>query len=205
MRHKLTFPATALFLLTFIACKKDNSGTGGAAPAALAGNWSFVSLTAHTQSTVTETGGGVTDKSVTISQYTTTNNSGLVTFSADSMYSKGVGYSVNTVAEGYEYENGVLLDSIGAPFTFTYPPTTSTAKYQLIGKDSLYFPGGGGLVSTPGSGGTPSSVASGGHFVINGSTMTITVGGSQSTTQSGGGITVTSQVQAVETVTLIKQ
>lgn len=41
--------------------KKDNSSTGGATPAALAGNWTFVSLTAHTQSTVTETGGGVTD------------------------------------------------------------------------------------------------------------------------------------------------
>jgi hypothetical protein len=57
MRHKLTFAAAALFLLTFIACKKDNSSTGGAASAALAGNWTFVSLTAHTQSTVTEIGG----------------------------------------------------------------------------------------------------------------------------------------------------
>jgi hypothetical protein len=99
----------------------------------------------------------------------------------------------------------VLLDSIGAPFTFTYPPTNSTAKYQLIGKDSLYFPGGGGLVSPPGSGGTSQTVASGGHFVISGNTMTITVGASQSTTQSAGGITATSQVQAVETVTLTKQ
>jgi hypothetical protein len=147
----------------------------------------------------------VTDKSVTISQYTTTNNSGLVTFSADSMFGKGVGYSINTVAEGYVYENGAFIDSVDVPFSFTYPPTNSTAKYQLIGKDSIYFPGGGGFASASGSGGIQQTAGGGGHIVISGNKMTLSVVVSQSTTQSAGGITVTNLAQGTETVILTKQ
>jgi hypothetical protein len=205
MSKKFRFAASALFLFIFIACKKDNgSGGGGATPTALAGNWTFSSLTAKTQSTVTATSGGLTDKDLTVSQYTTTNNSGLITFSADSMYGKGIGYSINTVAKGYEYENGVLLDSVDAPFSFTYPSSNSASKYQLIGKDSIYFPGGG-LVNPPGSSGSIPTVASGGHIVFNGNTISITVSINQNTTQSAGGITAVSQDQGVETVTLTRQ
>jgi hypothetical protein len=192
MRRKYVIAAIVLSLISFAACKKSNTGGDGTTPSILAGNWNLVSV-------------GVNVTNTFISQYTTTNNTGLITFSADSMLGKGVGYTANFTGKGYEYEDGALLDSLTEPFTFTYPPTNSSAAYGLIGNDSLTFPAGG-LVTLPGSAAGQQTVPVGGRFVISGTAMTITIHFSQSSMQqSAGGATSTTVVQGVEVVNLQKE
>jgi hypothetical protein len=205
MRQKYVLVAVVLSLMTFAACKKSNTGGGGTPPSELAGNWNFVSLGVSVTNTVQETVGSVTEKSVTVSNYTTTNNTGLITFSADSMFGKGIGYSVNVNAMGYEYQNGVLLDSVSEPFTFTYPPTNSSAAYKLVGTDSLVYPAGG-LVTLPGSAAAQPTGPVGGHLAITGNKLVLTIHFLQvATQQSPGGATATTTVAGVETVNMQKQ
>ncbi len=205
MRPKVVYAVLVVSLMGFFACKKSNNGGDGTPPSQLAGNWSFVSLGVNVTNTVVETLGGITDKSVTVSNYTTTNNTGLVTFSADSMFGKGIGYTVNTNAKGYEYENGVLLDSVSQPFTFIYPPTNSSAAYKLVGTDSLVYPAGG-FVTIPGSAAAQATGPVGGHLAITGNNLVLTIHFLQvATQQSPGGASATTTVAGVETVNLQKQ
>jgi hypothetical protein len=202
MSRRSTFLAVALFLLPFIACKKNNAG---GPPAALAGNWSFVSVAAHTQSTETDISGIDTFKEIITYQYTSTNNMGVINFSADSMYEKGLGYSIAPETEAYDYNNGILKDSVSLPpLSFTLPTTNTATNYQLVGTDSIYYPDGG-ILSMSGTAGTSPAGAAGGHYVISGGTMTITISINDSTTQSGVGFTGKRVVQGPEVVTLKKQ
>lgn len=179
-----------LFLISCVAsCKKNNASPGGGGP--VQGKWQFLFLTAQSQSTIA-TGTGETD--VTKSSFTTTGNSGTITFTADSMVSNKLAYSANFVATDYLYFGGSVYDSISMPFTESIPPTSESVAYKQVGNDSLYFPGGG--FTSPASG-TAGSQASGARYVINKDTLKINVQGSEPV--SGGVATIN------ETVYLLKQ
>lgn len=60
----------------FISCKKDSSDTPN--NQSIVGNYKFVSLTASTISTQIVSDGVTEDKSVTYSNYTTKNNTGIL-------------------------------------------------------------------------------------------------------------------------------
>jgi hypothetical protein len=202
MQHKFTFAVTGLILLSIVSCKKDNSNSNSGNTKALEGNWTFVSMSAKTQSTQSYTQSGTAYKTVTLSNYTTTNNAGVVNFSADSMVATGLTYSVATMAEAYDYVSGQLVDSIASPFNFSLPATNSSSKYQSIGTDSLYFPGGGFLGV---AGGAQQTVGSGAKYVISGNTLTMTTNPTQAYTQTLSGISVTVTDQATVTTILSKQ
>ena len=125
--------------LVIVSCHKSNNGPGSSAQ--LVGTYKFLYLSAQTQSISQVSGGGQNEKTVTNTNYKTTQNTGTVTFTADSLASKGVGYSANTTSNSYIYDNGVLTDSISLPFSFSYPASNSTTKYDVIGQDSLFFTG----------------------------------------------------------------
>jgi hypothetical protein len=203
MRNKFTFALIGLILLTIVSCKKDNSNSGNTNKA-LEGQWTFVSMSAKTQSTQQYTQSGTVYKTVTVSNYTTTNNSGVVTISADSMIATGLAYSVATTAEGYDYQDGQLIDSVQAPFNFSLPATNSSSKYQSIGTDSLYFPGGG-FISIAGSSAPQQSVGSGAKYVISGNTLTMTTYVTQTSTQTVSGVPISVTDQGTEITTLSKQ
>ena len=164
--NKLIIPAILAMIVMLASCKKDKtSSTTG-----IEGTYKFKNLSAQTQSSIA---GNLGDKIVTLSDYTTTNNGGTLTFANNTMTASGLTYTVNTQAEFYEYYNNDLLDSASYPFNFTLPASNSNGQYQLVGADSIYFPNGGITITSDGST-TYQGQASGGHYSISGSVLTIT-------------------------------
>ncbi|GGB25273.1 hypothetical protein [Puia dinghuensis] len=200
MLKTLSFSSLLVLALVIVSCHKSNVGGNSAQ---LVGNYQFLYLSAQVQSISQASGGGQTQKAVTYSNYKTTQNTGTVTLTADSLASKGVGYTAAFTSLTYEYVNGVLTDSISFPFSLTYPPSSTSTKYDVIGQDSIYFHGGY-LVSGFG-GGSTLAPPSGGHFSFKGDTLFITSHVNQTTPpQNSGGISVTGSESGVATIALLK-
>jgi hypothetical protein len=197
MHKKITFYAAILLLLAGGACKKDSGSAN-----ALSGEWKFVSMHVKAQSTAQYTDNGVVNKSITLSDYTTTDNAGVVSITSSTMSAKGLTYSVSTTSTATIYQDGLLVETDDVPFTFTLPATNSVSNYKLVGADSLYFPNGG---FASGGGTVTQSAASGAKFTISGNTMTMISNGTQTKTESYAGEIITTTDQAVATTTLQKQ
>jgi hypothetical protein len=205
MLKTLTFSAAAAFLLILTACHKHNDGNGNGS-SSLIGTWNFGYIKLNAQESLEEVGLGQDIKQVVFAKFTTTQNTGTVTFTPDSLQSNGVGftYAYNSVA--YQYNNGILSpDSTVTPVNLSNPPTTSSSKYQLIGKDSIYFPGGG-LIPDLGTlgGGAAVTPASGGHYVIAGDSLTITSIVNQVSTQSAGPVVETQTLAGTAIIVMKK-
>jgi hypothetical protein len=100
-------------------------------------------------------------------------------------------YSINTVAKGFIYENGVLLDSIAMPVQMSVPPTTAQASFTLIGTDSLSFPAG-----TPVMGGGQSTTASGAKIKLEQNKLYLTQHFNESQTSTIQGVRIKESKQA---------
>lgn len=201
MTRRLYFLCSFVLLLLIVSCHKSNSGGGNSSQ--LPGNYKFLYVIAQVQSISQLSGGGMNEKDVSNTNYTTTQNAGTVVMTKDSISLKGVAYTATTNVKSYTYESGVLTDSISFPFTETVPPLNTSTKYDIIGSDSIYFHGGY-LVSLGGA----SNIAqpSGGRFSFKGDTLFIISKMQQNQpSQSSGGLTVSSSASAVETVVLLKQ
>ena len=182
-------------ILCCYSCKKDDKPSG-----AITGNWKFVSIHAETQSTAQYNDGTEDVKSVTISDYTSENNTGTVSFNGNTANSTGIGYDVTSTAKSYDYYNNVLSDSSEFPFTVNIPPSNSTATYQIIGQDSIVFSNGALGAQT-----TAGASASGGRFSIDGNILTLKSNIVQDTTMNLGGLIVTDHEFAAATLTLQRQ
>jgi hypothetical protein len=166
-------------LIAFIllaACQKgvepfdDNTDSTGTTT--ISGTWNFISLNGNTQS-IQEYTDDITDYSTTTtSAYTSTNNTGSITFGDSDFTSINIGYLVSSEYISYNYENGVLIDTVHMPFSITIDSSNSTGSYKLIGSDSIYFPGGN-LISFNGSQSVQGE-PSGGKFSVSGNTLTLT-------------------------------
>lgn len=173
-------------VIMFTACQKgiDFSvypGSGsGQTNNAIAGTWKFDSLSANTQSIMEYMQSDSDYKTITYSNYTTTKNSGVVTFNNDSTCTTtNINYHVSSTANGYNYVNGILVDSNAIPFSFFLDSSSTSGKYELIGNDSIYFPEG--FISTSAS--SSQGIPSGGKFSISGNMLTITQTGYTDTTE----------------------
>jgi len=80
----------------------------------------------------------------------------------------------------YFYIAGALYDSVNSPLSATLPPTSASAKYQVVNADSLYFPNGGILSSL-----LPSSTGQGGQYVLKGDSLKLS---SQTVSNAGGAL-----------------
>lgn len=201
MVQRLTFLSLVLTSLMIASCHKSNTGGNSTQ---LVGNYTLLYLTLQAQSISEESGGGQTQKTVTYTNYKTTQNSGTVSFSTDSIFSKGVGYTINTTTNSYVYQNGVLSDSISLPFSLTYPPSNSTTKYDVIGQDSILFHGGYLMTGLGGS--TTVAPPSGGRFSFKGDTLFLISKVQQTNpSQNSGGVTVSSSASGIATIALLKQ
>ncbi len=162
-------------IILFTACQKgiepfDDTGstqTGND----IKGTYNFVSLTASTQTIASYTDSGIDYKTITNSNYTSTGNTGTITFGDSVFNSTNIGYYVSSVFAAYYYKNNVLTDSTQMPFTITLDSSNSSGAYKLIGSDSIYFPSGT-FISVAGS--TSQSEPAGGKISINGNILTIT-------------------------------
>lgn len=182
MKRKYCLIAVAILFIT--SCQKeiepfDDSGSTGTGTS-ISGTWNFVSLNGNTQSTQEYNESGTDYKTITYSNYTTINNTGTITFNDSTFNSANIGYYISSLLNGYDYENGVLVDSTQMPFSITIDSSNSTGKYELIGSDSIYFPQGS-FVSVSGS--QVQAEPSGAKYTLSGNTLTITQMVSKDTTQ----------------------
>jgi hypothetical protein len=166
MRKLLLILAPLTCVLLICACKKHNNTVTSQG---IAGTWNFLGMKANTQTTVNE-GSGVT--MVANTSFITTKNIGTITFSTDSMVVSGLGYTVDTTFMAYFYYNHVLYDSSQQSASYTIPPTSASAKYSIIGADSLYFPKGGILTALDSS-----ATGQGCVYVLKEDSLTLTANG----------------------------
>lgn len=199
MANKITVLSAVLALFMMGACKKSNSGSSST-PNPLTGTWNFVDLSSNANLTATESG-IISAQLIDIIDFTTIDNSGTITFTADSMAGSGIGYSIDTTYTTYTYV-GATGDTVTTPYTTTISPTSSSTSYQLIGSDSIYF-----------GAGTPFSVSlyagdtvkiEGAHFSISGSTLTLTSTIDQAGNVTYNSLTVPSITEIKSTITLSK-
>jgi len=200
MVNKITFLSAVLVLFVTVACKKSNSGSGGSTNPLTGTTWNFVDLSSNANLTATESG-LISGKIVDITDFTTIDNSGTITFTADSMSGSGIGYTIDTTYTTYTYV-GSTSDTVTTPYTTTIAPTSSSTSYQLIGSDSIYF-----------GAGTPFSVSlyagdtikiEGAHFSISGNTLTLTSTIDQAGNVTYEGITAPSVTQITSKIILSK-
>jgi len=202
MLRKLTLFSLIVSALVIVSCHKHNDVGGSSAQ--LVGNYKFVYITLQAQSTTQQTASGQTQKAVTYTNYKSVQNTGSVIFTKDSLMSKGVGYSVNTISTSYLYENGALTDSFPIPLTLTYPASNSATKYDVIGQDSILFHGGYFMSGL--SGGTAIAPPSAGRFSFKGDSLFLISKFQQTNPpQTSGGITTSSSATGVATVVMVKQ
>src|SRR5260221_5101413 len=194
------------FLVLLAACSKNTSVDGNSNPAPLVGNYQFLYIT--TAINVTESGNvaGVPVQAVITSGYKTQQNTGTVVFAADSVTGKGIGYSYDTTATIVETVSGTAPVTTVQRFSGTVPANSSTSKYQVIGTDSVYFPGG---VLGTGSISTGSQVAiappTGGHYAFKGDTLTIVTKINQTYPDNINGISTMATALVNATIFLLKQ
>ena len=189
MANKITFLSAFFVLLMVGACKKSNSGSSNT-PNPLTGTWNFVDLSSNGNLTATESG-LISAKLIDITDFTTIDNSGTITFTADSMAGSGIGYTIDTTYTTYTYIEGSAGDTVTTPYTTTISPTSSSTSYQLIGSDSIYFGSGTPFAVSLYAGDTIK--IEGAHFSISGNTLTLT-----STIDQAGNVTyVTAYTSAI--------
>jgi hypothetical protein len=193
-------PLLALSLLLG-ACHKSNSGSGNSSQ--LAGHYLFLSGSGQVQTITLETGGGQTLKTVDSTTFKSANCTGTLIFAGDSATTKGLGYTATGSSTAYFYANNLLINSVSTPISETVPPTNSTTKYTVIGKDSIVFQGGNlELVGNS----TLVAQPSGGRFSFKGDTLLIVEKGQQTfPPQSSGGVTTSSSASVVGTFVFLKQ
>ena len=186
---------TVVFMLS--ACKKnsDNNGNSG-----IQGTYKLKYLTAKTNATLTATDG---EKSVTTSDYTTTNNSGVIVFGNSNVATTGISYSINTLAYSSLYQDNVFVDSSSYPFIFTLPSSNSSGAYSLVGTDSISFPQGS--VIAMGGTGSIQGGPSGGRYTMNGKLLTIIQNGLKDSTFQDSGETFHQNELVLATIVLEKQ
>ena len=200
MANKITVLSAVLVVLIIGACKKSNSGGSSSTNPLTGTTWNFVDLSSNANLTATESG-LISGKIVDVTDFTTTDNSGTITFSADSMSGSGIGYTIDTTYTTYTYV-GSTSDTVTTPYTTIVAPTSSSTSYQLIGSDSIYF-----------GSGTPFSVSlyagdtikiEGAHFSISGNTLTLTSTIDQAGNVTYEGITAPSVTQITSKIILSK-
>jgi len=201
MLKKLPLLSLIALSLIFSSCHKNNDASGNSGQ--LTGNYNFLYISLQSQSTGQQSGSGQTLKTITYTNYKTINNSGTVTFTQDSIFSKGVGYSANAISNSYVYENGTLTDSLSFPLVQTYPPSNSSTKFNVIGQDSIAFKGG--YLAMGLSGSTTIAPPSGGRFSFKGDTLFLTSKFSQTASQNAGGVSVSQSASGIAVIALRKQ
>ena len=201
LKYSLFLALLSAFILT--SCQKEISmeqftgSGGGGSNANLIGNWKFINLDAKTKSTVEVNDGVDVLKTISLTDYITTDNGGSLKIDASKITSTDLTYTINTTVKGSVYENGTLINTLDFPFTFTLPPSSSTTTYTVVGADSLLF--AASFITIGGN--TVPSKPSGAKFKIVGDILTLTTAAVDMTTQTVFGFTQTTknEVNAIAT------
>ena len=133
-----------LFIFFSFSCNKE-IGDDVAPPFTVTGEWIFMSNTVSTEAITTYTVNDIVYRNKITADYVTYNNNGTISITGNSMAGSNLRFDVITKSYFTFYigdDNDE--DSVEVPFT-SYMDSAYTAQqpFQLIGKDSIYFPAGG--------------------------------------------------------------
>ena len=202
MSKRSTFLAIIICLLAIGACKKSNH-SGSTGPNPLTGNWLFDGETSTATTVSTIQLGPISAKVTNLIAFRTTNNTGSLSFTTDSLDVLGVGYSIDTTYTTIT-STGFTNDTAVAQLTATTSAVDTAYTYQLIGQDSIYFPNGSPFSFDVDSV-QPAIVIKGAHFSISGTTLTFTSTLNQSGNETVDGITAPTTASIKSVITLTKQ
>lgn len=202
--RKFSLLAGIGFMVLLAACSKNTSRPSGGSNSPLTGNYTFLYTTGNVNQTEQVTALGSTFNIVTTGSFRSINNAGTIQFTADSAIATGLGYDIDTTFTMVTYQNGSVANTSSQAFTQSFPPATSTSKYQVIGTDSVYFPGGA-LGTGSLTGGTQVAPPTGGHFTFAGDTLKITSKLNQTYPDNVSGVPTTAMIVADVTIVLLKQ
>jgi hypothetical protein len=125
-------------MMIFMSCNKSTSVETPRAD--LLGTWSLLSRTVQSRSYIIGVYNGTSYGTDTILNYSTSNNTGAIIITADTIYSSGLSYSVTSTFLSHSYVNNVAEDSAYGPVYFTYSDSGNSILYKQVTPDSLYFP-----------------------------------------------------------------
>jgi hypothetical protein len=221
MRKLTPFLFLGCILLVLASCQKEksvdtlgatpgsgsNGGNGsgsnlpGTSNGSEIGTWNFIGAHCTTYQSSESNGFGGNTKVVTVSDYTTDNNTGTIQFDGSTMTASNLSYTMNSMATSYIYSaNGV--DTFSFPFSASIPNTSSTASYKKIVTDSIYVQSGVFTNLDPSGTGTVQGIASGYKLKWDGDKMYMSMSYQQTSNQVVMGITqkITIRVSSVTTL-----
>jgi len=146
------------FVIVFTACQKDKDsarsntsgntgGTGSTSTTNIEGDYDFVGMVAHTESSTTSNTMGTLIKAVTVMDYATKNNSGMMKITSNQLIDTNLGHSIGTTYNVKTYGDSVLVDDSNVALIRSTPPTSSTSTYERNSADSITVTGALGVVS----------------------------------------------------------
>ena len=200
MRNYIPTLLLGMAAIFVVSCQKETPDTPDSNP--LVGNWKFIGITAHTNTTSQTSFGSSVLKNITLSDYTTINNAGTIAINTNTFAGAGITYQIDDFVKTYMYEDNDLIDSMTLPFQVTLPSSNSSSNYQLIGQDSIYF-NGQGFFSTRTS--TTIPAPSGARFTIDGAILKMTTAVVKDSSVTNSGVTQSSHQAASVIITMEKQ
>lgn len=134
-----------ILIVSIVSCQKEIEieGFGPAnIDSALIGKWKFVSMSVSSEVTDELNDGTESVKTITSSDYVTTNNKGSVIIDSKTMTVKDLSYDLETIVTVDYYSNNAYVETFLVPLTYSIPTSNYSSNYKRIGTDSLNFPGG---------------------------------------------------------------
>jgi hypothetical protein len=166
---KVTICSTvvALFFTCIVACTKSDNPS----PASFADKWELTSYQGTFSSDVAYQRNDTTIEQTEYQTSVSTVSGGYISFTGNSFNSDSLFVNPQYTQKETIYQNSVMISD--TTYIYTRPQNTLnvSSEFEIIGSDSIYFPGQG----IPLTGGpAPSGGAGGAIFSFSGNTMTIT-------------------------------
>src|SRR5689334_20510802 len=126
-------------LTTFASCTKSSDNPQNTS--SINGTWNVMYLKRHSIVRDISTVFGQTLDRTTEMSYSTQNTQGTLVINDSLISVVGLTYTVSSTTFVQQTLNGKDT-SYQRPLAFTFPPTNSSAKYLLVGSDSMFYPRG---------------------------------------------------------------
>lgn len=163
---------TALVFISILlfSCKKESIKTPDGNDNTINGTWDVSSTDVLTKNSKEFKIRGLAQKTETVLNYTTENNTGKLVITDSTITTIELAYTISSKIKTYNYKNGVLSDSSEKPYNISFYEPQSFCSYKTTGNDSISFTSGG-LVTF--SDATLRASASGAEMKLNGDTLII--------------------------------
>ncbi len=167
-------PAMLCIAFVVSSCQKDDlEEAAGANAALLQGEWKFMDMNSKSVVEIEEVEGSDSEKTVSNTNYNTTDNKGTVKFNGKQITATDIEYSIDAIIYAKYYVNNMFVTDLESPFAITLPKTSSISEFELVGTDSIYF--SSGTVFGVGAGGQgQATIPSGSKYKIEGNKLIMT-------------------------------